>query len=58
MSFALGAPMPNAPRDDNKAHTIRCNDELWEQYKRWAASRGDSISESLRKHMARSSKGA
>ena len=43
--------MPNAPRGDNKARTVRVPDELWETARRRAASRGETVSEAVRKSL-------
>lgn len=45
--------MPNAPRPDNKAHTIRASDELWEKAKKRAAERGETVSEAVRRFLER-----
>lgn len=45
--------MPNAPREDNTAHTVRVPDALWEAAKKRATERDESISEAVRRFLAR-----
>lgn len=45
--------MPNAPRPDNKPHMIRVPDDLWEQVVARAEERGESVSEAVRRMLAR-----
>lgn len=45
--------MPNAPRKDNPARTIRVPDPLWEQAKQRADERGETVSEAVRRFLAR-----
>lgn len=45
--------MPNAPRADNRAHTIRVSDELWAKALARAEERNETVSEAVRKFLER-----
>lgn len=45
--------MPNAPRPDNVAHTVRVPDDLWSAAKTRAAERGETVSEVVRRALQR-----
>lgn len=45
--------MPNAPRKDNPARTIRVPDELWDRAKKRADERDETVSEAVRKFLER-----
>jgi len=45
--------MPNQPRDDNRAHTIRVSDPLWERALERASEKGETVSEAVRKFLER-----
>lgn len=45
--------MPNQPRDDNPARTVRVPDGLWLKAKTQAADRGESVSDVVRRALAR-----
>jgi hypothetical protein len=45
--------MPNKPRDDNPARTIRVPDDLWDRTKKRAAEKGETVSEAVRKFLER-----
>jgi negative regulator of replication initiation len=44
--------MPNRPRPDNPARTIRVDDTLWSAFKKQAQAEDQSASERLRRLMA------
>lgn len=48
--------MPNQPRDDNRAHTVRVPDDLWAKARARAAERGETVSEAVRKFLERYSR--
>jgi len=50
--------MPNQPRPGTRAHNIRIEDDLWEAAKKKAESRGETVSEAVRKFLIRYTKGA
>lgn len=45
--------MPNAPRPDNVAHTIRVPDDLWTAARERATERGETVSEAVRRFLER-----
>lgn len=45
--------MPNQPRDDNRAHTVRVPDPLWEKARGRADEKGETVSEAIRKFLER-----
>ena len=45
--------MPNQPRPDNRPHMIRVPDDLWSAAVERAAERGESVSEAVRRMLAR-----
>lgn len=45
--------MPNAPRDDNPARTIRVPDDLWRKARAKADEKGETVSEAVRKFLER-----
>lgn len=47
---------PNKPRPDNKAHTIRVSDDLWQRARMRAAEKGETVSEAVRKFLERYSR--
>lgn len=49
--------MPNQPRDDNRAHTVRVPDELWAKARERAAEKGETVSEAVRKFLERYTRG-
>lgn len=48
--------MPNAPRPDNRAHTIRVSDELWKRARERAGEKGETVSEAVRRFLERYAK--
>lgn len=44
--------MPNQPRADNTAHTIRCDTTLWEAAKERARENGETVSDAVRRFLA------
>lgn len=47
------SPMPNTPRPDNTAHTVRVPDDLWAAALERAAERGESVSAVVRRALRR-----
>jgi hypothetical protein len=45
--------MPNQPRPDNRPHMIRVPDDLWAAARKRADERGESVSEAVRRMLAR-----
>ncbi len=45
--------MPDQPRADNPARTVRVRDELWQAAQQAAQERGESVSEVIRRALAR-----
>jgi predicted HicB family RNase H-like nuclease len=45
--------MPNQPRPGTRAHNIRITDELWEAAIAKAESRGETVSEVIRRALER-----
>ena len=45
--------MPNQPRPDNRPHMIRVPDDLWAAAVKRAGERGESVSEAVRRMLAR-----
>lgn len=45
--------MPNAPRKDNPARTIRVPDDLWNRARERADERGETVSEAVRRFLVR-----
>lgn len=48
--------MPNKPRPENPARTIRVSDSLWERAKKRADEKGETVSEAVRKFLERYSR--
>ena len=49
--------MPNQPRPDNRAHTVRVPDPLWEKALARADERGETVSEAVRRFLERYARG-
>ena len=45
--------MPNRPRKDNPARSLRVSDDLWERAKKRADEKGETVSEAVRKFLER-----